>query len=488
MDGAAFSRPDDRVEALRLPPQSVEAEQAVLGGLLLPTGPEVQARVWAEVADLLTEESFYLRDHALIFRAVRHLEAKRLPFDAVTVGDFLERQGMAEHVAGGAYLVELASTTPSAANIRAYAQIVADRAKLRRLIEVGTEIVNAGFQPDGREAVEIIGAAQSRVGSLLDAEPCDLEPMPPVMTRVFDKLQARYERGGVEGAIDGLPLGFPELDRMLNGLKPGNLVILAARPKQGKTTLAQNIAECVALEQGKSVAIFSFEMQPDELGDRMLSSIGNIDGDRVRRGELHDGDWTHLVEAVRKLRDAEIYISRPRAARVEHVVAQVRRQHARRPLSLVIIDYLQLMVVSGDNRAQSYGDVTRALKLMAGELRLPVILLSQLNRNLEMRPDKRPIPPDLRDSGSIEQDADAVLFIYRDEVYDPKSRWKGSAEIIVAMQRNGPSGMVRVRYKPNLFRFEPLTDEWEPLPEEEKTSGQRGAGRAFRSGGYVRDQ
>jgi replicative DNA helicase len=465
MDGSG------RIEHLRQPPQSIEAEQAVLGGLMLAMGPEVQRRYWSEVADLLTEESFYRRDHSLIWRALKHLESKRQPFDAVTVGEFLERHGYGEEVAGGSYLVELASTTPSAANIRAYAAIVADKAKLRRVIEVGTAMVNDGFVPDGREALEIIGAAQTRVASLLNDEPCDLEDMVPVMQRVFDKLQARYESGGVDGDITGMTIGYDDLDRMLNGIVGGQLLILAARPKQGKSTLAQNISEHVALVHKKPVAVFTFEMKPEEIGDRMLSSVGDIDGDRIRRGALDDADWANVTTAVRKLRGAAILITRPKAARVEHIVAQIRRAHAKQPLGLVVIDYLQLMSVSGDNRAQGYGDVTRALKNLATELDIPILLLSQLNRKLEDRPDKRPIPSDLRDSGAIEQDADAVIFIYRDEWYHKNSRDKGTAEIIVALQRNGPSGMVRLKYRPDRFRFENLPDDWEPEPLPEKGEG-----------------
>lgn len=468
---------DGSRDMLRRPPCSVEAEQAVLGGLMLPVHPEVQARKWAEVSDLLTAESFYRRDHQLIWRALAHLETKRQPFDAVTVGDFLDKQGMGELVGDSGYLTELASTTPSAANIRAYAKIVAEKHQLRRLIEVGTQMVSDGFQPDGREPVEIIGRAQTRVGSLLDTEPCDLEPMTPVLQRVFEGLSARYERGGTEGGITGMSLGFDDLDRALNGINGGQLIILAARPKQGKTTLAQNIAEYVALEGKKAVAVFSFEMKAEELGDRMLSSIGDIDGDRIRRGDLDDVDWSRVTEAVRKLRGADIRISRPRAARVEHVCAQVRREHARSPLGLVLVDYLQLMQTSGDNRAQGYGDVTRALKLLAVELDIPVILLSQLNRDLEKRPDKRPQPSDLRDSGSIEQDADVVLFIYRDEIYNRNSRDKGTAEIIIALQRNGPSGMVRLKYRPDRFRFENLPLDWEPEPMPEREGAPR---RGFR--------
>ena len=455
---------------LRVPPQSVEAEQAVLGGLML------LPRAWFDVCDIVSEEDFYRRDHAVIWRAIRALQESDRPFDAVTLGDWFERHGLAELVHGGAYLVELASTTPSAANIRAYAEIVADKARMRRMIDVGSAMVNAGFQPDGRSSVELIGEAQSRVGALLDDQPCDLESVAPVMQRVFDRLQDRYN-GAPEST--GLALPLDDLTELLNGLKAGGLYLLAARPKMGKTTLAQNCAEHCALVSKKPVAVFSFEMQPDELGDRMLSSIGDVDGDKIRRGNLDDVDWSNVSNAMRKLRGAEIMISRPRTARVEHVVAQARRQHARKPLGLVVIDYLQLMQTSGDNRAQGIGDITRALKLMAGELSIPVLLLSQLNRELEKRPDKRPTPADLRDSGAIEQDADAVIFIYRDEYYTPTSPDRGTAEIIVALQRNGPPGMVRARYRPERFRFENLSPDWQP--EHPTSVDGKPRGRGFRN-------
>jgi len=455
--------------ALRIPPHSVDAEQSVLGGLLLTEG-----RAMVEVADVLTEEDFYRRDHRAIWGAIVTLDAARRPVDAVTVGDWLEARGMAELVGGGAYLIELATTTPSAANIRAYAEIVRDKSQLRRLIEVGTAMVNDGFDAGGRSATELVGNAQSRIGGLLESEPCELEAVAPVMQRVWDRLEQRSQAEA--GGVHGLRTGIDELDELLGGLKPGGLYIVAARPKQGKTTLAQNIAEHCALQQGKPAAVFSFEMQPEELGDRMLASIGGVNANRIRSGELDEVDWANVSRAMKRLRGAPIYVSRPRNARVEHVVAQTKRQHSREPLGLVVIDYLQLMTVVGDNRAQGIGDITRALKLMAGEIGVPVLLLSQLNRELEKRPDKHPIVSDLRDSGAIEQDADAVVFIYRDEVYDRASRYKGTAELIVAIQRNGPPGEVRVQYLPEQFKFSNLPEYWQPeaLPPAEDKPARRG--------------
>ncbi|MBB3856778.1 replicative DNA helicase [Xanthomonas arboricola] len=461
-------------EALRMPPHSVEAEQAVLGGLMLVN------RAWDDIADLVEEGDFYRRDHVLIFRAIREMATAnpRRPFDMVTMGDWFKAQGLLEQVADGAYLIELASTTPSAANIRAYAEIVADKARLRRLIQVGTDIANAGYNPEGQSSIELIGAAQSRIGSLMDSQPCELESVAPVMDRVFERLGERSRDGG---GIHGITTSIDDLDTLLGGLKPGGLYVLAARPKMGKTTLAQNIAEHVALHLRKAVAVFSFEMQAEELGDRMLASVGGIDGNRIRSGDLDDVDWTNVTSAMRKLRAADIFVSRPRRARVEHVSSQARRQHARKPLGLIVIDYLQLMEIQGDNRANGVGDISRGLKLLAGELGVPVLLLSQLNRKLEDRPDKRPQPADLRDSGSIEQDADAVIFIYRDEVYHRDSRWKGTAELLVPLQRSGPPGEVRVLYMPERFKFQNLPEYWEPAPIESDDGKPVPRSRGFRN-------
>ena len=460
-----MSRHDDaKIEQLRVPPQSIDAEQAVLGGLML------DRNAWDRIGDMLTAKDFYRRDHQLIFRAIEHCIERKKPVDAVTLGDWFDSQGLAEQVAGGAYLVELARNTPSAANIRAYAEIVADKARLRKLIDIGTALVNDGFQADGRDSIELIGTAQTRVASLLDSQPCELEPVAPIMERCFSRL---YERSANEGRVGGLTTGLLDFDDLTNGLHGGQLIVLAARPKMGKTSLALNIAEYVALQHRKPVAVFSFEMRPDELGDRMLASNGDIDAERIRRGTLDDADWGNASEAIKRLRTARIFVTRPRSARVQHVCAQARRQHALAPLGLLVIDYLQLMETSGDNRAQGLGDITRALKLLAVELDIPVLLLSQLNRDLEKRPDKRPIPADLRDSGSIEQDADVVVFVYRDEVYHRDTRYAGTAELIVALQRNGPPGECRVIYRGDRYRFENLPVGWEPSALPAKQEGEK---------------
>ena len=787
----------DHSDMLRIPPQSVPAEQSVLGGLMLAP------KAWHNVSDLLTAADFYRRDHQLIFRAIRELAEKNKLFDAVTLGEWFEALGLDEQVAGGAYLIELASTTPSAANIRAYAQIVADKALLRRLIEAGTEMVNDGYNPDGRDSVEIIGKALTAVGSLLETQPCELEEMTPVLNRMFANLQRRYAMGG---AIDGLSTGLTDLDRVLNGLKGGRMYVIASRPKMGKeqpnsalvrvpggwkridellvgddicspdgapsevvgvypqgvsdvyrvtfadgrtarcgiehlwevrhrkwaapkvidtrqlmvlidnspgrysvrmvsgnfepaaalavdpwligfligdgslttsvgfstvdteildhvretvgpiysvrkygscdyrivtprgqpnplldnlralglygcrspdkripphylhgdrvqrlqllrglidadgwveksgcvqigtsspglagdirtlvwslggkcsrrvkptksldshvltlnlgpqqvpawlprkvdrlkggrgeqqwltvkavaaegveeectcikvshpselyvtddyvvthnTTLALNIAEHVTVVQGKPVSFFSFEMQQEELSEKITCSLGRIEHQRFRTGQLEDEDWSLAAAAIAKLQRAPLRLSRPHNARVDSIIAQVRRLHAKKPQALVIIDYLQLLETSGsENRTTGIGEISRKLKMLSIDLDIPVIVLSQLSRSLESRPNKRPIPSDLRDSGAIEQDADAVIFLYRDEVYNPGSPDTGTTEINVALQRNGPSDMVRVATRLNVCRFDNLADSWQRAPEPEKP----------RSGGFKR--
>lgn len=454
-------------QSLRLPPHSVDAEQAVLGGLML------RHRAWDDVADLLSADSFYRADHRLIWQAMVDMP-RSVEFDPVTLGEWFESRGKLDLVRGGSYLVELATTTPSAANIAAYAEIVAEKAKLRALINAGHDLIDAAYSPEGRSSLDLVGQAQSRIGGLLDNEPCDLEPVAPVMARVFDQLS---RASALPGGISGLSTGMEELDAVLDGLQPGRLYVVAARPKMGKTTLAQNIAEQVALQAKRSVAFFSFEMKPEELGKRMLCNKAGISGSKLRRGELDEIDWQNAADWTRRIGEAAIRISRPRTAKVQHVCAQVRRMKAQDPnLAVVVIDYLQLMHVSGDNRASGIGDITRALKLLASEIDVAVLLLSQLNRDVEKRVgDKRPIVADLRDSGSIEQDADAVIFIYRDEIYHKDSRWEGTAELIVAIQRDGAPGMARVLYEPGYFRFSNLPEWWRP---KESAASAPAAGKA----------
>ncbi len=449
-------RSDSRIEQLRVPPQSVEAEQAVLGGLML--APDAFDRI----ADQLTDGDFYRRDHQLIYRAIRELAEKNKPFDAVTLGEWFESQGLSEQVAGGAYLIELASTTPSAANIVAYAEIVRDKAVLRQLIEVGTSIVNDGFQPEGRDSSEILASAEQQVFAIAEAGArgrSDFVPVNKAMQEAFDVLQTRYQNGG---GITGLPTGYTEFDEMTAGLQPTDLLILAARPSMGKTTLALNMAEYAAMKTKKAVAVFSMEMSASQLALRLISSVGRVNATRLRTGQLEDEDWSRVSSAIRLIKETRIFIDDTPALSPEVLRAKARRLKREHDLGLIVIDYLQLMAVPGnqENRATEISEISRGLKALAKELNVPVIALSQLNRSLETRTDKRPVMADLRESGAIEQDADVIVFIYRDEYYNKDaSPDKGLAEIIIGKQRNGPTGSLKLKFFGEYTRFDNLAHD-----------------------------
>jgi len=450
------TRAEQRVDQLRIPPQSIEAEQAVLGGLML--APDA----YDTVADSLTERDFYRRDHQLIFRAIRELAEKNKPFDAVTLGEWFESMGQAEQVAGGAYLIELASTTPSAANIKAYAEIVRDKAVLRQLIEVGTGIVNDGFQPDGRDSSEILSSAEQQVFAIAEAGAkgrTDFTAINTALSEAFDVLQTRYAAGG---SVTGLPTGYTEFDEMTAGLQPTDLLILAARPAMGKTTLALNMAEYAAIKSKKAVAVFSMEMSASQLALRLISSNGRVNAQRLRSGQLEDEDWSRVTSAIRMLKEAKIFIDDTPGLSPDALRAKARRLKREHDLGLIVVDYLQLMAVPGnqENRATEISEISRSLKHLAKELNVPVIALSQLNRSLETRADKRPVMADLRESGAIEQDADVIVFIYRDDYYNKEnSPDKGLAEIIIGKQRNGPTGSVKLKFFGEYTRFDNLAHD-----------------------------
>ena len=449
-------RPEPRIDQLRVPPHSVEAEQAVLGGLML--APEAFDRV----NDQLTENDFYRRDHRLIYRAIRELSDKGRPFDAVTLGEWFESQGKLEQVGDGAYLIELASTTPSAANISAYAEIVRDKAVLRQLIEVGTEIVNDGFQPEGRESAELLASAEKAVFQIAEAGArgrTDFVAMPNALKDAFEELRNRFENGG---NITGLPTGYNDFDAMTAGLQPTDLIILAARPAMGKTTFALNIAEFAAIKSKKGVAVFSMEMSASQLAMRLISSNGRINAQRLRTGQLEDEDWARVTGAIKMLKETKIFIDDTPGLSPEVLRSKCRRLKREHDLGLVVIDYLQLMSVPGnsENRATEISEISRSLKGLAKELNVPVIALSQLNRSLETRTDKRPVMADLRESGAIEQDADIIIFIYRDEYYNKEnSPDKGLAEIIIGKQRSGPTGSVKLKFFGEYTRFDNLAHD-----------------------------
>ena len=445
-------RHDSKIDSLRIPPQSVEAEQAVLGGLML--APDSLDRV----GDLLVEGDFYRRDHRLIYRAIRELSEKNRPFDAVTLGEWFEANSLSEQIGGTSYLIELANTTPSAANIRAYAEIVREKAVLRQLIDAGTEIVNDGFQPEGREVQEVLSAAEMKVFKIAEQGRrgrADFVPLREAMKDAFQLLQERYEN---QGAVTGLPTGFHDFDEMTAGLQNSDLIILAARPAMGKTTLALNMAEYGAIKTKKAVAVYSMEMSASQLAFRLISSIGRVNATRLRTGQLEDEDWSRVNMAIRMLSDVKIFIDDTPALSPDVLRSKARRIKREHDLGLIVIDYLQLMQVpgTGENRATEISEISRSLKALAKELNVPVIALSQLNRGLESRTDKRPVMADLRESGAIEQDADIIVFIYRDEYYNKESPDKGLAEVIIGKQRNGPTGMVKLKFFGEYTRFDNL--------------------------------
>ncbi|RFA30473.1 replicative DNA helicase [Alkalilimnicola ehrlichii] len=441
-------------EALRTPPHSLEAEQAVLGGLLL------EVRSWDNVGDRITEEDFYRRDHRLIFRGIATLAEAGQPLDVVTLSEWLRSHDLLEDAGGLAYLGALARDTPSAANIKAYADIVRERSVLRQLIRAGTEVVTQAFQPEGRDSAELLEEAERLIFEIAEQTGRHKQGfmgVKEILPQVVDRIATLYEQ---ESEITGLPTGFNDFDRMTSGLQPGDLVIVAARPSMGKTTFAMNMAEHAALK-GAPVAVFSMEMPGDSLVMRMLSSLCRVELQKIRTGRLDDEDWPRLTGTMNLLSQAPLYIDDSAGLSPNEMRARARRLKREHGLGLIVVDYLQLMQVPGfkENRTAEISEISRGLKGMAKELDVPVIALSQLNRSLEQRPNKRPVMSDLRESGAIEQDADLITFIYRDEVYNDDSPDKGTAEIIIGKQRNGPIGTVRLTFLGRFTRFENFIDD-----------------------------
>lgn len=444
--------PDPQLDYLRVPPHSVEAEQSVLGGLLLDNA------AWDRITDVLNEDDFYRFDHKIIWQHISRLISLARPADVVTVNESLVSANKADEVGGLAYLNALAHNTPSAANIRRYAEIVRERSMLRKLVSVADEIAAAAFNPQGKEARQLLDEAESRVFQIAQEGARGSEgfrDIQPLLAEVVERIDELYHREG-DSDVTGVPTGFSDLDRMTSGLQPGDLVIVAGRPSMGKTSLAMNIGEHVAIEQGLPVAVFSMEMGAVQLAMRMVGSVGMLDQHRMRTGKLTADDWPRLTSAVQRVQEAQIYIDETPALSSMEVRARARRL-ARQcgQLGMIIIDYMQLMSANsaGENRATEISEISRSLKGLAKELNCPLVALSQLNRSLEQRPNKRPVMSDLRESGAIEQDADLILFIYRDEVYNPDSPDKGTAEIIIGKQRNGPIGTVRLTFQGASTRF-----------------------------------
>ncbi|HEY6942048.1 replicative DNA helicase [Dokdonella sp.] len=440
------------IEALRVPPHSVEAEQAVLGGLML--APDS----WDRVADRLVEDDFYRKDHRLIFRAIGDLSAKSMPYDAVTLGDWFQAQNLVDLVGGASYVIELANSTPSAANITAYADIVREKSVLRQLIDAGTEIAGDAFQPEGRTSQELLEVAEQKVFHIAEAGARGRKGFVPMRSAVKEAFQILHQRYENRGSVTGLPTGFIDLDEMTAGLQPSDLIIVAARPSMGKTAFSVNMAEYAALKTKKAVAIFSMEMSASQLAFRLISSLGRINQQHLRTGDLAEEEWPRVTNAITLLSEAKIFIDDTPALSPSELRARSRRLKREHDLGLIVIDYLQLMQVPGtkENRATEISEISRSLKALAKELNVPVIALSQLNRSLEQRTDKRPVMADLRESGAIEQDADVIMFIYRDEYYNPESGEKGVAEIIIGKQRNGPTGHVKLAFLGHYTKFENL--------------------------------
>ena len=457
IENATFAgeRQDVLASSLKVPPHSIEAEQSVLGGLMLDN------EAWLEVAERVIEDDFYRRDHREIFRAIESLANVGKPYDVVTLTEWLQQHELLESVGGLIYLAELSENTPSAANIAAYADIVRERSVLRSLVRAGTDIADSGYRTEGRPADELLDQAERMVFAIADRESRGkrgFRKVKELLVDALDRIDQLFQR---DNPITGVATGYYEIDAMTSGLQPSDLVVIAGRPSMGKTALALNIAQHAAIKESLSVAIFSMEMPSEQLAMRMLSSLGRIDQHKIRTGKLADDDWPRLTHAVGILSEVNMFIDDTPALSPGEIRARCRRLAREHGLGLIVVDYLQLMQVRGsnENRATEISEISRSLKALAKELSVPVLALSQLNRSLEQRQDKRPVMSDLRESGAIEQDADVIMFIYRDEVYDEDSADKGIAEIIIAKQRNGPIGVRKLRFFGEYTLFENLAHE-----------------------------
>ncbi len=447
---------DSATQTLKVPPHSIEAEQAVLGGLMLDNDALLQ------VSETIIESDFYRHDHRLIFNSISMLAKDDKPYDVITLAEWLGQNDELNKAGGLVYLAALVDNTPSAVNLGAYAEIVRERSVLRQMIAVGTDIANSGFQPQGRKTSDLLDEAEKKVFEIADQSSRGnrgFVEIQKLLEGALDRIDTLFQS---DSNITGISTGYQDLDNKTSGLQNSDLIIVAGRPSMGKTAFSVNIAEHAAIKEGRSVAIFSMEMPGEQLAMRLLSSLGRIDQHKIRTGNLADDDWPRLTSAVGILSEAKMFIDDTPALTPTEIRTRCRRISREHGLDLVLIDYLQLMQVSGgsENRATEISEISRSLKALAKELSIPVIALSQLNRSLEQRPNKRPVMSDLRESGAIEQDADVIMFIYRDEVYDEDSNDKGIAEIIIGKQRNGPIGSVRLAFLGQYTRFENLMPEY----------------------------
>ncbi len=459
---------DEAVAAVRRPPHSLESEQSILGGLMLDTN------AFEIVSDILSVDDFYRREHQIIYEAIERLAINAKPVDAVTVLGELQAIGKVQDVGGMQYLDALVHSTPSAANIRRYAEIVRERSILRQLISAGDEIVSLAYSPEAADVSQLLDQIQTKIFAIDENSNRGKKGfvrLPEVATNVTKEVQALYEEHSNDD-VTGLPTGFIKLDRMLTGLHPSDLVIVAGRPSMGKTSFALNIVEYVGIVLKLPVAIFSMEMSADQLAKRFISSTGRVDAQKIRRARLDNSDWQRFTDAVAEMSKAPIYIDDSSALTVNEVRARARRLARKSgPLSLIVVDYLQLMSGSAragsstENRATEISEISRGLKNLAKEMNAPVIALSQLNRAVESRGDRRPMMSDIRESGAIEQDADVIMFIYRDVVYNKDCAEPNKAEIIIGKQRNGPIGTIDLRFDGEFTRFDNLAEEAELPPE-----------------------
>ena len=443
-------------ENLRIPPNSVEAEQAILGGLLLNNS------AWDDVAERVGARDFYRKAHRQIFEIIAQLVEEENPCDLVTVSQALTQLGQLDDIGGMTYLSELARNTPSAANITAYAEIVRERSILRQLINVSHDVADSAFKPEGRKSLEILDQAESAIFEIAEQQKKGSGPqdIKSVLKKTVDRIDELYKN---KSAITGVTTGFDELDKMTGGLQPSDMIVIAGRPSMGKTTFAMNLCENVAIKAGKPVLVFSMEMPADSIVMRMLASLGRINQTSIRSGQLEKDDWPRITSAIHMLSEQKFFIDDTPALSPLEMRARARRvaRECGGELGAIMVDYLQLMQVpGGDNRVNEISEISRSLKGLAKELNCPVMALSQLNRSLEQRPNKRPVMSDLRESGAIEQDADLIAFLYRDEVYNKESNEKGVAEVIIGKQRNGPIGTVRLAFQGQFSRFDDLAPEY----------------------------
>lgn len=446
---------EDQISALKVPPHSIEAEQSILGGLLIDN------KAIDRIAGRVSASDFYRNDHRIIFIHISKLIDNNDPADIVTVAESLEQNAELTKVGGVGYLGLVAENTPTSSNIIGYAKIVRERSIMRNLVEVGSDIVESAFSPQGKDAQQLLDESESKIFQIADAgtsEKLGFIDIKELLPKAAQRIDDLYQLDDPNG-VTGVPSGYSDLDQKTAGLQPGDLIIIAGRPSMGKTSLALNIAEHVGMEAGLPVAIFSMEMGAAQLTMRLLGSVGKLDQHKMRIGQLEDEDWPKLTNALGVLNEAPIFIDEGSALNSYEVRARARRLHRQQgKLGLIVIDYIQLMSSaneqSNENRATEVSEISRSLKALAKELNVPVVALSQLNRSVESRPDKRPMMSDLRESGAIEQDADVIMFIYRDEVYNPETAEKGVAEILLSKQRNGPTGTVKLTFLGQYTRFE----------------------------------